>query len=204
MPVRSLAPLMPMTESPAMVHVLDDDADLGAAVARMLARQGFVTQAFDDPSALLAAYPDRTAHAVVTDVMMGEWHGFEFAERLRALDPHVAILFMTAWPSAAHAVDSVRLHGGIDYLDKPIDEARLCTSLREGVAWSMERRAAARRLGDLSPRERQVFDLMVQGHGNKAMAGLLGLSPKTIEDHRAAVFLKTQTQSVAQLIALSR
>lgn len=199
MPFRS-----PDPAAPATVHVLDDDADLGAAVARMLIRQGFVAKAFDDPAALLAAYPGQAAHAVVTDVMMGEWHGFDFAERLRALDAHVAILFMTAWPSTANAVDSVRRHGGVDYLDKPIDEARLCASLREGVAWSTGSRASARRLGDLSPRERQVFDLMVQGHGNKAMAGLLGLSPKTIEDHRAAVFLKTQTQSVAQLIALSR
>ncbi|WP_294245966.1 response regulator [uncultured Sphingomonas sp.] len=199
MPFRS-----PDPAAPATVHVLDDDADLGAAVARMLTRQGFVAKAFDDPAALLAAYPGQAAHAVVTDVMMGEWHGFDFAERLRALDAHVAILFMTAWPSTAHAVDSVRRHGGVDYLDKPIDEARLCASLRDGVAWSTASRASARRLGDLSPRERQVFDLMVQGHGNKAMAGLLGLSPKTIEDHRAAVFLKTQTQSVAQLIALSR
>ncbi|KTT99751.1 response regulator receiver protein [Sphingomonas yabuuchiae] len=199
MPFRS-----PDPAAPATVHVLDDDADLGAAVARMLTRQGFVAKAFADPAALLAAYPGQAAHAVVTDVMMGEWHGFDFAERLRALDAHVAILFMTAWPSTAHAVDSVRRHGGVDYLDKPIDEARLCASLRDGVAWSTGSRASARRLGDLSPRERQVFDLMVQGHGNKAMAGLLGLSPKTIEDHRAAVFLKTQTQSVAQLIALSR
>ncbi len=76
--------------------------------------------------------------------------------------------------------------------------------MREGIAWSHERRAAAARLADLSPRERQVFDLLVQGHSNKAVAGLLGLSPKTIEDHRAAVFVKTRTQSVAQLIALSR
>ncbi|MEJ8631013.1 response regulator [Sphingomonas sp. I4] len=197
-------PALPEPAAPGTVHVLDDDADLAASVARMLARHGFVARAFDDPAALLADYPHAAARAVVTDVMMGDWHGFGFAERLRTLDRHVAILFMTAWPSAAHAVDAVRRHGGIDYLDKPIDEDRLCASLREGIAWSGAARAAAARLGDLSPRERQVFDLMVQGHGNKAMATLLGLSTKTIEDHRAAVFHKTQTQSVAQLIALSR
>lgn len=189
---------------PGIVHVVDDDADLAAAVARMLARRGFATRAFVDPAVLLADYAAMPAHAVVTDVMMGDLDGFGFAERLRARDPHVAILFMTAWPTTAHAVDAVRRHGGIDYLDKPIDEDRLCASLAEGVAWSRLRRAAAARLADLSPREREVFDLMVQGHGNKAMAGLLGLSPKTIEDHRAAVFAKTATQSVAQLIALSR
>lgn len=188
----------------AVVHVVDDDPDLGAAIARMLARQGFVTRAFGDPVDLLDRYPAMPAHAVVSDVMMGDLDGFGFADRLRALDPHVAILFITAWPTTAHAVDAVRRHGGLDYLEKPIDEARLGVSLREGIAWSRDRRAAAARLADLSPRERQVFDLLVQGHGNKAVAGLLGLSPKTIEDHRAAVFAKTRTQSVAQLIALSR
>ncbi|WP_343528109.1 response regulator [Sphingomonas sp.] len=199
MPLRRppLAPAQPDT-----VHVLDDDCDLGAAVARLLARQGFAARSFADPAALLADYAASPAHAVVTDVMMGDWDGFTFAERLRAIDPHVAILFMTAWPSTAHAVDAVRRHGGTDYLEKPVDEARLGASLREGIAWSQARRAAAVRLADLSPRERQVFDLMVQGHGNKAMAALLGLSQKTIEDHRAAVLAKTQTQSVAQLIAL--
>ncbi|WP_314375790.1 response regulator [Sphingomonas paucimobilis] len=188
----------------AIVHVVDDDPDLGAAIARMLARQGFVTRAFCDPATLLNQYSAMPAHAVVSDVMMGDLDGFGFADRLRALDPHVAILFITAWPTTAHAVDAVRRHGGLDYLEKPIDEERLGASLREGIVWSRERRAAAARLAELSPRERQVFDLMVQGHGNKAMAGLLGLSPKTIEDHRAAVFAKTRTQSVAQLIALAR
>lgn len=188
----------------AIVHVVDDDPDLGAAIARMLARQGFVTRAFCDPATLLDQYSTMPAHAVVSDVMMGDLDGFGFADRLRALDPHVAILFITAWPTTAHAVDAVRRHGGLDYLEKPIDETRLGTSLREGIAWSRERRTAAARLAELSPRERQVFDLMVQGHGNKAMAGLLGVSPKTIEDHRAAVFAKTRTQSVAQLIALAR
>ena len=188
----------------AIVHVVDDDPDLGAAIARMLARQGFVTRAFCDPATLLDQYSTMPAHAVVSDVMMGDLDGFGFADRLRALDPHVAILFITAWPTTADAVDAVRRHGGLDYLEKPIDEARLGASLREGIAWSRDRRAAAARLAELSPRERQVFDLMVQGHGTKAMAGLLGLSPKTIEDHRAAVFAKTRTQSVAQLIALAR
>ncbi|WP_230483931.1 response regulator transcription factor [Sphingomonas sp. Leaf21] len=202
MPSRPPSPLD--LDAPATVHVLDDDADLGAAIARMLGRQGIVARAFDDPLALLDAYPDWPAHAVVSDVMMGDLDGFGFADRLRAIDRHVAILFMTAWPTTAHAVDSVRRHGGLDYLEKPIDEDRLCASLVEGIAWSRDRRAAARRLSDLTPRERQVFELLVQGHGNKAMAGLLGLSPKTIEDHRAAVFAKTQTQGVAQLIALSR
>ena len=66
----------------AVVHVVDDDPDLGAAIARMLARQGFATRAFCDPVDLLDQYAAMPAHAVVSDVMMGDLDGFGFADRL--------------------------------------------------------------------------------------------------------------------------
>lgn len=162
----------------AIVHVVDDDPDLGAAIARMLARQGFVTRAFCDPATLLDQYSTMPAHAVVSDVMMGDLDGFGFADRLRALDPHVAILFITARPTTADAVDAVRRHGGLDYLEKPIDEARLGASLREGIAWSRDRRAAAARLAELSPRERQVFDLMVGAMATRRWRGCSACRPR--------------------------
>lgn len=189
--------------SDAVVYVVDDDADLGASVARLLSRHGFPAEPFLDPAPLLAIYAQAPAHCIVTDVMMGDLDGFAFADRLREVDPHAAILFMTAWPTTANAVDSVRRYGGLDYLEKPIDEDRLLAAVAEGVAWSRRRRATAARTASLTPRERQVFDLLVEGHPNKVVADRLGLSPKTVEDHRAAVLAKTGVNGLAQLIALS-
>ncbi|MBB4086218.1 response regulator transcription factor [Sphingomonas carotinifaciens] len=188
--------------SPGTVYVVDDDRDLGASVARLLGRHGFDAEPFLDPALLLEVYPQAPAHCIVTDVMMGDLDGFGFADRVRAIDPCAAIIFMTAWPTTANAVDSVRRHGGLDYLEKPLDEARLLAAVAEGVAWSRGRREQHGRTMTLSPRERQVFDLLVQGHSNKAVAALLGLSPKTVEDHRAAVLAKTGANGLAQLIAL--
>ena len=70
------------------------------------------------------------------------------------------------------------------------------------MAWSNSRRLLSRRTALLTTRERQVFDMLVRGHSNKAIAGALGLSIKTIENHRAAIVTKTGTNGLAQLIAL--
>lgn len=187
-----------------IVYVVDDDRDLGAAVARLLGRHGHAAEPFLDPALLLSVYGDAPAHCIVTDIMMGDLDGFGFADRVREIDPAVAIIFMTAWPTTANAVDSVRRYGGFDYLEKPFDEARLVAAVAEGVAWSRQQRAMRARTAMLTPRERAVFDLLVLGHSNKVVAAMLGLSPKTIEDHRAAIVAKTGANGLAQLIALSR
>lgn len=188
----------------AIVHVVDDDADLGQAVARLLARNGYRTCAFVSPAAMLAHHADVPAHCVVTDVMMGDTDGFALAQQLRARDAAAAIIFMTAWPTTANAVDAIRHYGGLDYLEKPIDEDRLIAAVAEGTAWSRRRRAALSRIEPLSPRERDVLAHLARGLSNKMVAAQLGLSPKTIEDHRAAIVAKTGIANAAGLIALMR
>ena len=187
----------------ALVYVVDDDPDLGASVARMLKRAGYRAEPFVDPQQLLAAYADAPAACIVTDVMMGELDGFAFADRLRSIDQAAAIIFMTAWPTTANAVDSVRRYGGLDYLEKPLDDQRLLAAVKEGVEWSARRRRQLQRTARLTPRERDVFALLVRGLSTKAIAAELGLSPKTIEDHRAQIAAKTGATGLAQLIALA-
>ena len=186
-----------------LVYVVDDDQDLAASVARLLRRHDLHAEPFHDPVALLEAYSAAPAACVVTDVMMDQLDGFEFSSRIRALDPRVAILFMTAWPSTAHAVDSVRLHGGVDYLEKPIDEERLLASVREGLEWSRRSREFAERTAALTRRERDVLALLVRGLSTKAIASELNISARTVDDHRAQISTKTGANSLAKLIALS-
>lgn len=194
-----------MSENPpALVHVVDDDEDLGAAVVRLLIRHGYQAESFVAPEMMLAACARQECQCVVTDIMMGEMDGFALAEALRARNPAVAIIFMTAWPTTANAVDAVRCYGGLDYLEKPIDEARLLAAIAEGVAWSRRRGAAMIRMDRLTARERQVLELLTAGMSNKRIAASLELSTKTVEDHRAAVMGKTGTSSIADLIALVR
>lgn len=186
-----------------LVYVVDDDQDLAASVARLLRRHEFHAEPFDDPVALLAAYSAAPAACVLTDVMMEQLDGFEFSGRLRALDPGVAIIFMTAWPSTAHAVDSIRVHGGIDYLEKPIDEERVLASVREGLEWSRRSREFSARTATLTRRERDVLALLIRGYSTKAIANELNISARTVDDHRAQISSKTGANSLAKLIALS-
>lgn len=195
-----------MSDATASAHVavLDDDADLAATVARLLTRNGTPAQPFTAPQDLIAAVPATAFGCVVSDIQMGEMDGFAFADALRAKDPAVALVFMTAWPTTAHAVDAVRRHGGLDYLEKPIDEARLIAAVTEGLAWSARERRKSAVAALLTRRERQVLGLMVQGYTNKEMGPMLGISDRTVEDHRAAIIAKTRTNGIAQLVALSR
>lgn len=186
-----------------LVYVVDDDRDLAASVARLLRRHELHAEPFDDPVALLDAYSAAPADCVLTDIMMEQLDGFEFSRRLRALDPGVAIIFMTAWPTTANAVDSIRVHGGVDYLEKPIDEERLLASVRQGLEWSRRSREFAARTAGLTPREREVLALLVRGYSTKAIAGELNISARTVDDHRAQISTKTGANSLAKLIALS-
>ena len=187
----------------AIVYIVDDDCDLGASLARLLNRSGYAAEPFIDPRQLLAAYAAAPADCILTDVMMGDLDGFGFADQVREIDPATAIVFMTAWPTVSSAVDSIRRHGGVDYLEKPIDEPRLMAAIDEGVAWSRRRRSQLERTAQLTPRERDVFALLVRGLSSKAIAAELDLSPKTVEDHRARIAAKTRTSGLAQLIELS-
>jgi FixJ family two-component response regulator len=194
-----------MTDAPErdIVYVVDDDCDLAASLSRLLNRSGFTAEPFAEPIQLLAAYAAAPAHCILTDIMMGDLDGFAFAEQLRAIDRATSIIFMTAWPTVRSAVDAVRQYGGLDYLEKPVDETRLLAAIREGCAWSRRRRAQLERTARLTPREQQVFALLVRGLSSKAIAAELNLSPKTVEDHRAQIAAKTGTSGLAQLIQLA-
>nr|WP_205479333.1 response regulator [Sphingomonas arenae] len=186
----------------SLVYVVDDDQDLAASVTRLLRRSGYQAEPFNDPDALLDAYEHAPAACVITDVMMGATDGFQFAERLRTIDTATAIVFMTAWPSTSSAVDAVRRFGGLDYLEKPVDEPRLLAAVAEGLEWSSKRRRVQELTAALTPRELDVFHLLVRGYSTKAVARELNISPRTVEDHRSQIISKTGARSLPELIDL--
>lgn len=186
------------------VYVIDDDLDLAQSLVRLFGRHGLTARAFAAAGEMPAALDQDRGVCVVTDVMLGDDNGFDLSQRLRIQAPGAAIIFITAWPHTADAVDAIRRHGGVDYLEKPIDEERLLASVREGLAWSRGRHQAAQAIERLSAREREVLVLVADGKSSKAIANALGLSPKTIEDHRAAIRAKTGANSLEDYVRLGR
>jgi two-component system response regulator FixJ len=194
---------MIMQDAP-LIYVVDDDQDLATSVSRLVERSGFLARPFDSPQAVLTACAQEAPHCVISDVMMDKMDGFMLAECLRKSAPHTAVIFMTAWPKTSAAVDAIRNFGGVDYLEKPIEEQRLFDGLTEAVEWSERRRGAHARVGNLTPREWDVFRLLTRGLSNKMIAATLNIKPKTVEDHRASIMAKTSSNSVAQLIEIER
>jgi two-component system CheB/CheR fusion protein len=186
------------------VCIVDDDADLGASLSRLLQRHGYSAQAFTDPAAFLATHGNAEPCCIITDIMMGEISGFDLAQELRKKHSAAAIIFMTAWPRSSDAVTAIRDLGGLDYLEKPLDMERLLHAVGQGLAWSRNNHSALKRLALLSPRERQAFNLMAKGKSSKVIAAELGVAIKTVEAHRAAVMKKTAAGTIADLIDIAR
>ena len=189
------------------VHVVDDDAAMRDSLRVLLEAAGFVVRAFDSAGALLAAAPTAVG-CVLTDVRMPDIDGLALLRRLREQGISLPVIVMTGQGDIAIAVQAMKA-GAVDFLEKPFTDDALLEAigraleqgerLREIAATSAE---AASRLATLTPREREVFDLLVTGLPNKAIANTLGASPRTIEVHRARVLEKLKAHSLPDLVRL--
>ncbi len=186
-----------------LVHVVDDDLELAQSIARLLERKGIPARAYADPEIFLAHSTLTGAACLLIDVMLGPRRGFEIAATAREMQRALGVVFMTAWPKTADAVDAIRRFAGFDYLEKPLNEERLLAAVTEGLVWSANQGGLLLKIATLTVRERQVLGLIAQGKSNKMIAQELGLSTKTIEDHRAAIRTKTATTTLPELMTLA-
>ena len=189
------------------VHVVDDDAAMRDFLRMLLEGSGFAVRLFDSAGAFLAAAPFDLG-CVLTDVRMPDIDGLELLRRLRERAIRLPVIVMTGQGEVAIAVQAMKA-GAVDFLEKPFGDDSLFEAighaleqgerLREIAATAAD---AASRLANLTPREREVFDLLVTGLPNKAIANTLGASPRTIEVHRARVFEKLRANSLPDLVRL--
>lgn len=189
------------------VHVVDDDEAIRDALRLMLQTAGFEVRLHDSAEAFLAAAAAASG-CVMTDVRMPGMDGLALQRRLRELGARLPVIVMTGQADIPIAVRAMQA-GAVDFLEKPFEEEQLLGAVRRALAESrrLHDRAAASasaaaRLGKLTPREREVLDLMVEGLPNKAMAQKLGASPRTIEVHRARVLEKLEARSLPELVRI--
>jgi two-component system, LuxR family, response regulator FixJ len=191
----------------ATVHIVDDDAAVRDSLCMLLEASGFAVRAFESAAAFLASQPLGLG-CVLTDVRMPEIDGLALLRRLREQGVHLPVIVMTGQGDIAIAVQAMKA-GAIDFLEKPFDDEALIEAV--GKAQKQSERLqeiadttaeAASRLATLTPREREVFDLLVTGLPNKAIANTLGASPRTIEVHRARVFEKLRANNLPDLVRL--
>ena len=194
------APLSPL------VHLIDDDEAVRASLALLIGTVGLRVQSWDDPQAFLAGFDRQAIGAIVLDVRMPGISGLTVLDRLVEQGVDQPVIMLTGHGTVEMCRRAFKA-GAAEFLEKPVDDEALLEALQSAVRQhvkSRERLSAGReareRYAQLSEREREVLGLIVAGLTNKEIGRALSLSPRTVETHRANLFAKLETASLAQLI----
>ena len=201
-----------MNQALAPVLVVDDDDAVRAAIGMLLQASGVAHRAFPGAREFLDSAPWEHAVCLVLDVRMPEISGIELLKQLRTRGVALPVIVMTGHGDVPMAVTAMKL-GAYDFIEKPFDESHLLELIRQAAAAGAAaqsatqtrdagRAAAAERIASLTPREREVFELVTAGKLNKVIAYDLGLSARTVEIHRARVMEKTGARSLSELVRL--
>jgi FixJ family two-component response regulator len=189
----------------AIVHVVDDDDSMRTALVRLLRISGFEAMGYASAGEFLLHPPDDRHGCLLLDVQMPGPSGLELQAALKESAIHLPIVFMTGHGDVASGIAAMK-GGALDYLEKPIEPNTLLQVIDRALARDNENRAARRARRELqasfkmlSPRERQVFELVVAGKLNKQIADALDVAERTVKAQRATLMMKLGTDSAAGL-----
>jgi two-component system response regulator FixJ len=190
----------------ACVLIVDDDEAFRDSLKELLEAADYEVVAFESAHEFLDSYRKHNAICVVTDVRMPGMDGLELQKELGQRGDAPPVVIMTGHGDIPLAVKAMRA-GAIDFLEKPFDLPVLLASLERAQAMAGPRdtgaaQEAEAKIAALTDRERDVLDLLVEGHQNKMIAFKLDISPRTVEVHRARVLDKTGARSLPELVHL--
>jgi FixJ family two-component response regulator len=193
---------------PPLVLVADDDASVRRALSRLLRTAGFAVETYASAPALLERPSPDQPVCVVSDVRMPGDSGLDLQARLQQTHPDIPVVFITGHGDVPTSVRAMK-GGAVDFLEKPFTDEQLLDCVRRALETHRHRRAEhtarqilEQRLATLTPRERDVLQLVVAGLLNKQIAGRRGTAEKTVKIHRGRVMEKMQVGSVAELVRM--
>jgi len=195
------------TQAPT-VMVVDDDAGVRNAMRALLKSVGLESALFASAQEFLTTYQPAQPGCLLLDIRMPGMSGLELQQHLNLRGAVIPVIFMTGHGDIPMAVEAMQ-HGAFDFLQKPFRDQDLLDRIQRAIARDEELRKSLgehsriqAHLDSLTPREREVLDLMTQGKQNKVIGQDLGVSPRTIEIHRARVMEKMGAHSVAELVRM--
>jgi len=197
-----------MLEPHPIVFLLDDEEAVVAALGRMLQASGFSVRAWTSAAEFLDAHDTETPGCLVADVRMPGMSGLELQRTLQARGIDRPIVFVTGRADVQTTVQAMKA-GAVTFLSKPVQRADLVAAVQEAFlkdaatrAQQREQQEISRRLASLTPRERQVLELVATGLLNKQIAAELGAAEKTIKVHRGRIMEKMQVRTATALVGL--
>ena len=192
------------------IHVVDDDESFRSAIARRLKHAGYEVATYPSAQQLLdCPLDDNEPGCILLDVQIPGLSGPELQARLNELGSTLPVVFLTGHADTPTTVRTMKA-GAEDFLTKPVESEQLLDAIERALARHSIARTARNRLDEmrglmaaLTPREKQVFGLIVRGRLNKQIAHELGTTERTIKAHRQQVMEKMKVQSLAELVTMA-
>jgi two-component system response regulator FixJ len=192
----------------AIVHLIDDDEDVRRALAFLLGTAGLAVKVYESAILFLDNYDGSQTGCIVSDVRMPGMDGLQLLKRLKEMGVKLPVIVLTGHADVALAVEAMKA-GAMDFIEKPFSDEVLLNAIQSALTQrpsSMPRGNVEQiraRMASLTPREREVLDGLLRGHPNKTIAYDLGLSPRTVEVHRANVMTKMAASSLSELVRMA-
>lgn len=199
-----------MIEASKEIFVVDDDPSIRDALSVVLSLEGFTVTGFSEGGSFVAAARARTPACVILDVHMPGRSGLDILKELNAQHYEAPIFIISGQGDIPMAVDAIK-HGALDFIEKPFDADTVVTRVREAIDAAGKRAENGASVGAsgqfkgmelLTPREREVLNQIAGGASNKEAGRDLGISPRTIEVHRARIMEKLGAKNAADLVRI--
>ena len=191
------------------VFIVDDDQGMLDALNRFLRTAGYETKAYSSPQGFLDEHDPSVPGCVVLDLSMPRVNGLAVQRELVTRGIERPLIFLSGRGTVPTSVEAMKT-GAVDFLPKPFKSDELLSAIkvaeerdRVRLQKAAERKAASKLIDKLSPREKEVMELVVQGHLNKNIAAQIGTTLKTVKVHRGRVMKKMGVRSVAELVRLT-
>ena len=192
----------------AIVHLIDDDEDVRRALAFLLGTAGLAVKVYESAILFLDNYDGAQTGCIVSDVRMPGMDGLQLLKRLKEMDVKLPVIVLTGHADVALAVEAMKA-GAVDFIEKPFSDDVLLNAIQSALVQRLSHLPRGNveqirtRMTSLTPREREVLDGLLRGHPNKTIAYDLGLSPRTVEVHRANVMTKMAASSLSELVRMA-
>lgn len=192
-----------------IVYLLDDDPGMVKALTRLLRTAGYFTRGFSSPVEFFDVYRPQEIACLVLDVGMPEVNGFDTQKELKSRGILIPIIFLTGRGNIPMSVQAIKC-GAMDFLTKPVNDAELLQTVNSALRMAraqheraLETATFAARFRGLTPREREVMAMVVEGKLNKQIAAELGTGEQNIKIHRGRVMEKLALESLTDLVRVA-